>query len=435
MRGADEQVFPVTISESWPRPQVSAVPDPAAVQPIRVLHIITRMIVGGAQENTLLSCALIDRDRFPSDILTGPETGAEGSMHDDCRLSSVRLHLEPALGRSVHPWNDFIALLRLTRLIRRGRYDVVHTHSSKAGVLGRIAARLAGAPVVVHTVHGWPFSQEESFMHRALWVNLERSCARLADAIVVVGSADREKGLELGIGRADQYHLIRSGIDVDHYRGAGVDRGQVRSRLGLPPRAFVVGSVGRLSRQKAPLDLLGAFEPVARARADAHMVIVGDGPDRPAVEAAVRNLRLAERVHLAGLRRDVPALMSAFDVFALASHWEGLPRVLPQAMAAGLPIVASRANGVPDAVVNGENGWLVDVGDVAGMSRRLLELSNDPSRARRMGERGRERAEEFSARRMVDQLSVLYRRLVRWKEGPASRTDEHEVVDPPARVA
>jgi glycosyltransferase involved in cell wall biosynthesis len=393
------------------------------------------MILGGAQENTLLSCALIDRDRFPSEILCGPETGTEGSLHDDCRKSAVQLHFEPALRRSVHPWMDSVALMRVTRFIRRGRYDIVHTHSSKAGILGRIAARLAAVPVVVHTAHGWPFSREESFAGRMLWVNLERFCARLADAIVVVGTPDRDKGLELGIGRPDQYHLIRSGIDVDHYRGNGIDRTGVRARLGLPPDAFVVGTVGRLSPQKAPLDLLGAFEPVARARPDAHLVIVGEGPERPAVEAAVRRSSLGGRIHLAGLRRDVPALLSAFDVFALASHWEGLPRVLPQAMAAGLPIVASRANGVPDAVVNGENGWLVEVGDVAGMSRRLLELSQDPSAARRMGERGRERVEEFSARRMVDQLTMLYRRLALWKAMPVSRSDGPAVAEPPARVA
>ena len=136
-------------------------------------------------------------------------------------------------------------------------------------MLGRVAARLAGAPVVVHTVHGWPFSQEESALHRTMWINLERFCARLADAIVVVGSADQEKGLELGIGRPDQYHLIRSGIDAEYYRGTGIDRGQVRSRLGLPPNAFVVGSVGRLSRQKAPLDLLG--KPSGRSRAPGRM--------------------------------------------------------------------------------------------------------------------------------------------------------------------
>src|SRR5437762_3845233 len=145
----------MTAADSLPRPMVPGAPADAPARPVRVLHIITRMIVGGAQENTLLSCALIDRDRFPSEIISGPETGAEGSLHDECRTSAVRLHLEPALRRSIHPWMDSLALMRLSRFIRRGRYDIVHTHSSKAGVVGRIAARLAGAPVVVHTAHGW----------------------------------------------------------------------------------------------------------------------------------------------------------------------------------------------------------------------------------------------------------------------------------------
>ena len=384
---------------------------PALHRPVRVLHVITRMIVGGAQENTLLSCALIDRERFPSEIICGPETGAEGSLHDDCRRHGIPLHFEPALRRSIHPVMDLLALGRLARFIRRGRYDVVHTHSSKAGIVGRIAARLAGAPVVVHTVHGWPFSRDESRWGRTLWRNLERRFAGLADALVVVGSPDREEGLALGIGRPHQYHLIRSGIDVGFYRGRGADRVEVRSRMGIAPDAFVIGSVGRLSRQKAPLDLLAAFEPVARAVPDAHLVIVGDGPDRAAVEDAVQRSRLDGRVHLPGLRRDVPAFLSAFDVFALASHWEGLPRVLPQAMAAGLPIIANRANGVPDAVTDGENGWLVNVGDVAGMSRRLLEFAQDRPRAREMGKRGFQRVDEFSARRMVDQLAELYSEL------------------------
>src|SRR6185436_19404903 len=153
MRGVDEQVQSMTASESLQLPKVAGVPADFPARPVRVLHIITRMIVGGAQENTLLSCALIDREGFPSEILCGPETGAEGSLHDECRQSAVQVHLEPALRRSVHPWMDSVALVRLTRFIRRGRYDIVHTHSSKAGIVGRIAARLARAPVVVHTAH------------------------------------------------------------------------------------------------------------------------------------------------------------------------------------------------------------------------------------------------------------------------------------------
>jgi glycosyltransferase involved in cell wall biosynthesis len=170
----------------------------------------------------------------------------------------------------------------------------------------------------------------------------------------------------------------------------------------------VVGTVGRIARQKAPLDLFAAFEHLARVHRDAHLVFVGDGPLRPEVEAAAARAGLSDRVHVAGMRRDVAELQRGFDVFALASRWEGLPRVIPQAMAAGLPIVATRAFGAVDAVTDGENGWLIPVGDMRAFGERLIELANDREAARRMGAAGRRRADEFSARRMVDQLAELY---------------------------
>ena len=386
-----------------------------AHRPLRVLNVITRMIVGGAQETALLSCALIDRERLPSEILTGIETGPEGELHTEARDRQVVIHLEPSLVRSFDLAQDLTALLRLARFLKRGRYDIVHTHSSKAGVLGRIAARLAGVPVVVHTVHGWAFVPELPRTLFWLYLVLERLCARLSDRIIVVAEATREEGLALRIGRPAQYQLIRSGIEVEAYRDVALERVTARARLGLPSDAFVVGSVGRLSPQKATPDLVAALERVARAQGNAHLVLVGDGPLRGEVESAVRRLGLTERVHLLGLRRDVPELLRAFDVFALASRWEGLPRVFSQAMAAGLPIVATRVNGASDAITPGENGWLVDVGDTAGMADRLLALAQDPATRQRMGERGRQRADEFSARHMVDQLEELYEGLAAQK--------------------
>jgi glycosyltransferase involved in cell wall biosynthesis len=380
-------------------------------RPIRVLHLITRMIVGGAQENTMLSCALIDRDRFPSEIVCGPQTGSEGELHTETRNRGVRLRIEPSLVREIHPLKDVLALVRLTRLLRRERYDVVHTHSSKAGILGRLAARLAGVPVVVHTVHGWAFTPGQSWPVYRLYVWLERLCARWTDRLVVVAEADRTEGLSIGIGHRERYELIRSGIEVDRYRDEPADRASVRSALGIPADAFVVGSVGRLSPQKAPLDLVGAFEQVARARPDAHLVMVGDGPLRPRVEEARSRSRLEARIHVLGIRHDVPRLLRAFDALALTSRWEGLPRVFPQAMAAGLPIVATRVDGAPDAVRQGENGFLVDAGDTQGIASRLIALAQDPDLARRMGREGEKRAEEFSARRMVDRLETLYESL------------------------
>lgn len=365
----------------------------------------------------MLSCALIDPARFPSTLLCGPETGVEGHLHDVCRARGVTMIIEPSLLRRVSAALDVLALTRLVAHIRRGGYHVVHTHSSKAGILGRIAARLAGTPVVIHTAHGWAFSREDPPRTRAMWVQLERFCARLCQTIVVVGAPDRERGLALGVGRPEQYQLIRSGIEIDAYRHPQMDRAGARRRIGIPEGAFVVGTVGRLGRQKSPLDLVAGFARLAATRADAHLVLVGDGPDRGEVEREVAKAGLTDRVHLLGVRMDVPQILPAFDVFALTSRWEGLPRVFPQAMAAGLPIVATRVDGAPDAITPGENGWLVDVGDRAAIGDRLVELAADPATIRAMGERGRARVEEFSARRMVDQLAALYTRLVEARVG------------------
>jgi glycosyltransferase involved in cell wall biosynthesis len=379
-----------------------------ALRPLRVLHVITRMMVGGAQENTLLSCALIDPTLYPSTLLTGPETGLEGSLHEEAAARGVQVIVEPNLVRRISPWHDFLATLRLRRVMRTGRYDIVHTHSSKAGILGRLAARWAGVPVIVHTAHGWGFNDEQPWYVYWLYVVLERVCAPFTGALVVVGAPNRDKGLKLGIGRPDQYRLIRSGIEVQAFRDVRTTRDEARRRLGLPADAFVIGSVGRLEGQKAPLDLLAAFAPVAAEHPEAHLVYVGEGSWRGELEAAIARAGLSGRVHLAGLRRDVPELLRAFDVFALASRWEGLPRVFPQAMAAGLPIVATRVDGAPDAVTPGENGWLVDVGDTAAMAKVLRALADDPAMARRMGAAGRARVDEFSVERMVDALAELY---------------------------
>ncbi len=377
-------------------------------RPARVLHVITRMIVGGAQENTLLSCALMDPNRFTSEILSGPETGAEGELHSECARRGVEVAVEPALVRRVAPLLDTIVLARLVRFIRAGRFDIVHTHSSKAGILGRLAARLARTPIVVHTIHGWGFHRRQRPGEFNAYVQLERWCAPLCDALVVVGRADRDEGLALGIGRPAQYHLIRSGIEVEAYRNVKTTRAEARTRLGVPLDAFVVGSVGRLSEQKAPLDLLAAFEPIFAKFPNAHLVIVGDGPLRPRVERRIGELGMGGRVHLTGLRHDVPDLLRAFDVLALASRWEGLPRVFPQAMAAGLPIVATRVAGAADAVEHGINGFLVDGGDLPAFSNFLRELAGDEECGRRMGSRSASRLDEFSATRMVEKLTQLY---------------------------
>lgn len=388
---------------------------PRGVRPLTILHPITRMVVGGAQENTLLSCALIDRARFPSAILSGPETGSEGSLHDEARARGVTVHLEPALVRELHPFKDPVAVARLVAWYRKLRPDVVHTHTSKAGILGRLAARIAGVPVVVHTAHGWGFHPLQSAPVRLAYEHAERVCARWCDAIVVVADRNRERALALDIGRPEQFTTVRSGIELDAYRFDPAAGAAIRMELALPEGAFVFGTVGRLSDQKAPLDALEAFARVAQAHATAHFVFVGDGDLRGATEARARALGLGARVRFTGLRRDVAAHLSSWDAFVLSSRYEGLPRVVPQAMSVGLPVVATAVDGTPEAVDEGVTGHLVAPGDVSGLAHAMNGLAADPARARRMGAAGHARVSAFSARTMVDQLAELYTALARRK--------------------
>jgi glycosyltransferase involved in cell wall biosynthesis len=379
---------------------------------IRVLHVITRLIVGGAQEATMLTAALLDRARYAVDVVSGPQTGPEGSLIEKVRARGIPLTIEPTLVREISPLKDLQALLALCRLMQRGRYTIIHTHSSKAGILGRWAARLAGIPIIVHTVHGWGHHDRQHPLVRNTYILLERLTQRFTDRLTVDSPRNAERGLTDGIATPEKYITIRCGIELERFWGPIRPREVVRAELSIPSGAPVVGTVTRLSPQKAPLDFVEAAAQVAAARPDVHFVAVGGGPLRAEVEARIAALSLADRFHLTGLRRDVPDLMHSFDIFALSSLWEGLPRVLPQAMAVGLPIVATAVDGNAEAVEDGVNGLLTPPGDPQAMAAALLRLLDDPALARKMSEAGRERAGEFDARKMVEDIAALYEALL-----------------------
>lgn len=384
--------------------------------PVRVLHPITRLIIGGAQENTMLTAdwlnhAPVYRGRYAVAVVCGPQTGAEGSLIEETRARGVPLTILPELVRQISPAQDMRAFFKLRRMMRQGGYDIVHTHSSKAGVLGRLAARSARVPVVVHTVHGWSFHDQMTPAQRRFYVALEKLGAWAGDSLIVVSPQDIEKGLAQGIGRRENYTVIRSGVELDRFGHPQTPPEAMRAQLGLPASAPVIGSVTRLSPQKAPLDLVRAYVQIARLRPDAWFVIVGDGPLRGEVERAVRDAGIAPQTLLTGLRRDVPELMAVFDVFVLTSLWEGLPRVLPQAMATGLPIVCTAADGSAEAVSEGVNGFLTPRGDPAALAARTVDLLNDAALRRRLGAAGRARAPEFGVERMVQQIDQHYQQL------------------------
>ena len=379
---------------------------------VPVVHVITRLELGGAQQNTLHTVATLDRTRFEPWLVTGPG----GLLDDEARaLEGVQLRFVPELVRPIRPGKDLAAARALRDLLRplvaRGPL-VVHTHSSKAGVVGRWAARWAGARPVVHSVHGFGHQAVGGgLLSRATRI-MERLVARHTDAFISVARCHVDEGRRRGLFGKAPVHMVRSGIDIADFARADGLRAAARRELELPPDAPVVGMIACLKPQKAPVDMVEVAAEVLRTRDDAHFFLAGDGELREAVEERAAQLGLGRRLRLLGWRRDIPELLGALDVLLLTSRWEGLPRVCPQAMAAGRPIVATRVDGIPEAVVDGRNGYLVEPGDVRGAARRLVELLGDADLRRRFGAAGRAAVDEFDQQQMVRAQEALYDELI-----------------------
>lgn len=377
-----------------------------------MFNVITKLAVGGAQETALAYCSQLDAARWATTLVTGPERSPEGDLFDEAARRGVPVLTVPSLRRRIRPIADVRAVVDLVRLFRRERPDIVHTHSSKAGLVGRLAARIAGVPVVVHTVHGWSFHEGMSPAARAVAVRVERLAARWTSTIVVVADHDAEIGAQEGIGTWGQYALVRSAVDIDALRRATGSRADARTAFGVPEGVPVLGTVTRLCRQKDPATMLRAARLVVDVRPDARLVVVGDGPMRAEVEQLVDDLGLRPQVTLLGPRTDVAALLPGFDAFVLSSRWEGLPRVVVEAMAVGVPVVATDVGGINEAVTDGESGLLAPAGDAEALARAVLRVFDEPGLAHRLRGAAGERVVEFDVGEMTDRLDDLYAGLL-----------------------
>jgi glycosyltransferase involved in cell wall biosynthesis len=368
----------------------------------QVLHIITHLDNGGAQANTLLSVAGLDRGRYQVDLAAGP-----GVLESDALASADRLVVLPYFRRSLYSLGDLRAAAALLRLV--GDYDVVHTHGSKAGVLGRLAARMRRVPAVVHTVHGFPVHDYMPRLRRRLLLALERVAARCADRIVCVCDTNVAEALILNVARPEQIRVVVSGVPSEHVRSGSGDR--ARHELGIPAGVPVVGTITRLMEQKAPLDFVEAARRVIEADPEVHVVVVGDGPLRDQVAAAAEGI---PQLHLLGFRADVPDVLAMLDVVAFSSLWEGLGRALTEAVLAGKPVVATAVNGVPDLVVDGETGYLTSAGRPDELADRILDVLARPDRGAGMGAAGADRvAGSYDVDKMVAGLDQLYQEVLR----------------------
>ncbi len=384
-------------------------------EPLRVLHIITRLIVGGAQENTLLSVEGLDKlSEYEVTLATGIDNGPEGDLLERARRTT-RLIVIPELGRSINPFADLKAFWKLYRLIRNGRYHIVHTHSSKAGVLGRIAAKLAGTPIIVHTLHSLVFHEYQPWVVNRLWRAVKKLCAPMTDHFISVSEIISQKAIAAGIDRSEKFTTVYSGMELDWFLKAEADPIAVRREFGIPDDALVVGKIARLFPLKGHDQLMDAAPAIVKRHPDVRFFLVGDGVLYDHLRKRALDAGILNNFVFAGLipRERIPEMLSVMDVLVHTSLREGLARVLPQALAMGKPCVSFDIDGAPEVVIPDQTGYLVRPGDSVGLADAIARLLDDLELRTRMGAAGRRKVDPaFRAETMVNEISKVYKKLV-----------------------
>lgn len=375
----------------------------------RILHLITRLLRGGAEAKTLAEIAAL-KDRYEFTLGYGAECSPEQLMQvaklgiPTRRFRLIR-HYEPA--------SLTLASLQVYRYLKAQPFDIIHTHETEAGIIGRMAAKLAGVPIVVHTIHGVPFTEQRNPVLRHFVLFMERRVAPWTTRLIANADVIKKEFLSAGVGRPEQYVTIHSGVDLEHFASAApLD-------LGLPPHTFKVLMAARLASGKGFSELLQAAAELARGQEPIVFLIAGEGPLRPWLEEEIQGKGLSERIRLVGYQPDLAPLMKAVDCFVLASYREGTPRAISEAMAAGLPVIATRIDGIPEQVADGVNGLLIAPKDAQALAEAIGTLARDEALRRRMGEAGRERAKAFSLVTMIASLDQLYQELLS-RYAPAS---------------
>jgi len=391
-----------------------------------VVHIITKLELGGAQQNTLFTIAHLNRNDYKPVLISG----TEGMLVEDAKkINDLEVYLIPELVREIRPVKDMIAFFKIKQILHQLQGNtaegeklasssaiIVHTHSSKAGIIGRWAAKIAGVRLVIHTIHGFSFNDYQPSLLRAFYIFLERVTSLITTKYIAVSRSNIETGVKKNIFNREKAVFIRSGIDIDSFQKTRFNRIRMREALKIEPAIPLVAMIACFKPQKAPLDFIRMAKAVSDEICEVRFLLVGDGVLRPRIEKMIRELAIEDKVILLGWRRDIPDIMSCIDILVLTSLWEGLPRVVPQAMAAGIPVVATQVDGSPETVRNGVNGYLLLPGDIRGMAEQIAYLIKNPEKARAMGEKGKQLVGEFDVWSMVSQQANLYKSLLEQTE-------------------
>jgi glycosyltransferase involved in cell wall biosynthesis len=382
---------------------------------MKIVHVITRLILGGAQENTLLTVeGLHHRHKDEVILITGPAEGPEGDLFTRAESQGFVVERMPELVRAIRPGSDAAAYRALRKSIRRYGAEVVHTHSSKAGIIGRAAAWQEMTPAIVHTIHGMPFGRFEKRHKNFLYITLEKWAAKRCHAIVSVADAMTEQALAAGVGRPDQFLTVYSGMDVDAFLNPARTRQDVRAELGLKPEDVAFATVARLFELKGHDDILAIAPDVLKVNPNVRFVFIGDGILRDRFKADAERLGIAHAVIFTGLvpPARIPELINAVDAVVHPSLREGLARVLPQSLIVGRPVVSYDIDGAKEVVLP-STGHLLKPQDLPSLKDAILDLADHPQKRIAMGAEGRRRfARQFRAETMTDELKGLYERLL-----------------------
>lgn len=394
----------------------SAVPGSLG-RPIRIARVITRLNVGGPAQQAILLTAGLDRVRFLTTLITGAVGRDEGDLAPAARARGVEPLVIPELGRAIHPMRDLVALGKLVRVFRRSQPDIVHTHTAKAGTLGRLAARLAAVPATVHTFHGHVLEGYFSPAVSQVFLRIERMLARRTDRIIALSPRLRQDILAMGIGWPEQVEVIPLGLDLDRLVHAPPGQEDFRAALRIPPDAPLLGIVGRLVPIKDHPTLFQALTVLAAGPRAPHLVVVGDGEQREELRRLARHLGLASSIHFLGWRNDLEAILGELDMVISSSRNEGTPVALIEAMAAGVPVLSTDVGGVGDLIVHGETGWLVPPGDPPALARAIQALLVDPALAGRLAAAARPMAlGRHDVKGLIHRMEALYTAVMAEKQ-------------------
>jgi len=380
----------------------------------RVLHIITRLDPGGSSTNTIETVARLYPERFEVFLISGRTKDMDGSIEASLKSKNIPYAFFPDLQREIQPWKDIKAFIQLYRFIKVRHFDIVHTHTSKAGILGRWAAKLAGVPVIVHTPHGHIFYGYFSKALTAVFVWIEQMTARITDKIITLTNRGKEEHLAFKIGPADKFVTIYSGIDVSPKVSHQDLKEHLKKQWVLQHGYFIFGCVGRLDPIKGTSYLIDAMAQVVRKHPKTQLLLVGEGSQREKLQKQCAALGLQGHVKFTGFQKDPAPFIEIMDVFVLASLNEGMGRVILEAMTYGKPVIATKVGGIPELVKNGKNGFLVSPRDADALSTAMMTLIEHRDLREEMARQAKAIVgDQFDLTRMVKDIEQLYEHCLR----------------------